>query len=237
MPEHMYGTSTPNTYSNPKGQNIATPKRQIKIETMAANHDVLCFLDLMLVAFLCPSLAVFVSIDCGANASYTDDFFIKWTGDDGYAQNGEPKNVSYPLPILGDYSSGTPLNTLRAFPTLRKNCYTINVGKGERVLARASFAYGNYDGKDSPPTFELQSDGKFWATVNATIDNYYEAIYVTKANTTSICVAQTLHGQIPFISALELRSLNSSMYGHVDPNHALFMAYRANSGGNTTATR
>lgn len=191
----------------------------------------------MFLAFLYPSHAVFVSIDCGSKASsYTDENSIKWTGDDGYIQNGVSKEVSFIL--IPPYVSGTVMTTLRAFPTLRKNCYTINVDKGEKILARASFFYGNYDGLDSPPTFELQFDGNFWATVNTSNhyvrNSYYEAIYVTKANTTCICVVQTIPGQIPFISALELRSLDSSMYGLVDQHHALFTAYRSNSGSNIT---
>ncbi|KAI4347332.1 hypothetical protein L6164_008149 [Bauhinia variegata] len=200
---------------------------------MGTHRYVLCLLVGMLLTTLNPSLAVFVNIDCGSNASYTDELSLEWTSDAGYIQNGEPKEVSFIL--IPPYVSGTVMSTLRAFPTLRKNCYTINVDKGEKVLVRTSFFYGNYDCKNSPPTFELQFDGNFWATVNTSSLNYiYEAIYVTKANTTSICLAQTLRGQIPFISALELRSLDSSMYRHVDPNHALFLAHRANSGTNTT---
>ncbi|XP_028805526.1 probable LRR receptor-like serine/threonine-protein kinase At5g59680 [Neltuma alba] len=126
------------------------------------------------------------------------------------------------------------MSTLRTFPTLRKNCYTVKVGKGQKVLIRASFFYGNYDGKDSPPTFQLHFDGNFWATVNTSSLRgvYHEAIYVTKKNTTSVCVAQTFKDQIPFISGLEIRSLEMSMYSHVDSGRALFLSNRANAGAN-----
>ncbi|KAI9087341.1 hypothetical protein K1719_030661 [Acacia pycnantha] len=128
------------------------------------------------------------------------------------------------------------MSTLRAFPTLKKNCYTVNVGEGQKVLVRASFFYGNYDGKDSPPTFELHFDGIFWATVNTSSLSgvYHEAIYITKKNTTSVCVAQIFKDQIPFISGLEIRSLEMSMYSLVDSGRALFLSLRANSGANFT---
>ncbi|KAI4352052.1 hypothetical protein L6164_006338 [Bauhinia variegata] len=203
---------------------------------MASHHNVLYLLVgiLLLISIINPSIAVFVNIDCGSKASYTDEFSLEWTSDDGFVQNGESEEVFFIL--IPPYVSGPVMTTLRAFPTLRKNCYTINVDKGEKVLVRASFFYGNYDGKNSPPTFDLQFDGNFWTTVNTSSPNYqiYEVIYVTKANTTSICLAQTNRGQIPFISALELRSLDSNMYSRVDPNRALFLAYRSNVGTNIT---
>ena len=142
--------------------------------------------------------AVFLSIDCGSSESYTDENGIEWTGDDAYIQNGDNKTVAYPS--LVPY----PMSTMRVFSTRKKNCYSIKVDEGERVLVRASFYYGNYDRKNSPPVFDLQFDGNFWTTVNTSLRSYdvlsYEAIYVVKRNFTSICVAQTKPGQLPFIS-------------------------------------
>ncbi|KAJ0106040.1 hypothetical protein Patl1_19471 [Pistacia atlantica] len=122
----------------------------------------------------------------------------------------------------------------------KKNCYTIKVDEGERVLVRASFNYDNYDGKLSPPTFDLQFDGNFWATVNTSTTFRvisHEAIYVVKRNFTSICVAQTHPGQLPFISALEIRSLDANMYGSVHPTFALLLVVRAALGANETNIR
>ncbi|XP_061356025.1 probable LRR receptor-like serine/threonine-protein kinase At5g59680 [Gastrolobium bilobum] len=183
---------------------------------------------LLVLLFSKPSLTVFVSIDCGSSESVTDENNIRWTGDDAYIQHGESIQV---------YSGSNPLSTLRVFPTRKKNCYSIRVKKGEKVLTRASFYYGNYDNKLSPPIFDLQFDGNYWATVN-TSSSYdyvdYEAIYVTKGNLTSICVAQTKPNQLPFISSLEVRSLDTTMYSHVDSNHALFLQWRYALGGNQT---
>lgn len=175
-----------------------------------------------------PSLTVFVSINCGSSKSITDENGITWTHDDAYIQHGESQQV---------YSGSHPLSTLRVFPSTRKkNCYSIKVPRGEKVLTRASFYYGNYDNKFSPPIFDLQFDGNYWATVNTSSYYYvdYEAIYVTKGNFTSICVAQTKPNQLPFISSLEVRNLDPTMYSHVDSNHALILQWRYAFGGNET---
>lgn len=179
--------------------------------------------------------AVFLSIDCGSSESYTDENGIEWTGDDAYIQNGDNKTVAYPS--LVPY----PMSTMRVFSTRKKNCYSIKVDEGERVLVRASFYYGNYDRKNSPQVFDLQFDGKFWTTVNTSLRSYdvlsYEAIYVVKRNFTSICVAQTKPGQLPFISAIEVRSLGINMCSQVPSNLALHLIQRAASGANQTIIR
>ena len=171
-----------------------------------------------------------MSIDCGASESYNDENSIKWTGDDDYIQNGISKVVEFCS--LVPY----PMSTLRVFSTRKKNCYSVKVEQGERVLVRASFYYGNYDGKSSPPVFDLQFGGNYWTTVNTTSYNVvsHEVIYVVKGNSTSICLSQTQPDQLPFISALELRSLESNMYRHVGPNYAMLVRERAAFGANET---
>ncbi|GMY24068.1 protein kinase domain-containing protein [Fagus crenata] len=56
---------------------------------------------------------------------------------------------------------------------------------------------------------------------------YTEAVYDVIGNSTTVCVAQTLPNQLPFISALELRSLGSNMYRHGGSNTVLVLANRA----------
>ncbi|XP_059455185.1 uncharacterized protein At1g24485-like [Corylus avellana] len=132
-----------------------------------------------------------------------------------------------PQAVDSYYTAGTVMDTLRVFPTLKKNCYTINnLNNGERILLRASFFYGNYDGKHFAPTFDLLLDGNLWGKVNLSIYSedtilYREYIYDVNGNSTSLCLAQTLPDQLPLISALELRSLGSKMYRHAGSNHVL----------------
>ncbi|KAK1270730.1 hypothetical protein QJS04_geneDACA014660 [Acorus gramineus] len=169
------------------------------------------------------SSRVFLSIDCGTSDTYTDLLSINWVGDGDYIHTGEthPTDTSLLFPFqLPRWTS-----TLRAFPDLRKSCYTIPVPGGGKVLVRAKFYYGNYDGNFSPPTFALNFDANVWEVLTFAADSptlIKEAIYVVDGNVTSVCVAQVEEGQVPFINAIEVRSLDSGMYGNVDSSRALF---------------
>lgn len=175
-------------------------------------------------------MAVFVSIDCGSSDNYTDENLIQWTEDDLYIKNGEN------LMVQPANSISRVMDTLRVFTSRKKNCYLIESDTRGRVLVRASFYYGNYDKKSSPPTFDLQFDGNYWLTVETSSTDYvyYEAIYVVKKDYISVCVAQTEPNQFPFISALEVRGLESYMYNYIDKNYPLFLVKRIAYGANAT---
>ncbi|KAG8387769.1 hypothetical protein BUALT_Bualt02G0055700 [Buddleja alternifolia] len=179
---------------------------------------------------LSASADVFVSIDCGSSDIHTDENLIIWSGDNIYIQNGESR-------VVQNSNSISPImDTLRVFTTRKKNCYFIEAKKGERVIVRASFYYGNYDQKSSPPSFDLQFDGNHWVTVETSNTEYvyYEIIYVVKGDSISVCVAQTKPGQFPFISALEVRSVDLSMYSNVDQDYPLHLIRRVAYGTNET---
>ncbi|KAG9453807.1 hypothetical protein H6P81_006711 [Aristolochia fimbriata] len=152
---------------------------------MAKLTSFLLFLFLVLSAFSHAAAAVFRSLDCGTEAFNFDDDDIPWVPDDLYITGGETRRV----------------------PGSRRTAsYAMDVTKGERVLVRASFYYGNYDGKSSLPTFDLQFDGNHWENVATSMDStvYNEVIYVPKRDEISVCVAQTSSGSVPFVSALEV---------------------------------
>ena len=132
------------------------------------------------------SFAESLSIDCGSSTVYSDE---GWIGDEAYIQNGESKRVQ------SGNSLSQVMGTLRVFSSRNKNCYSLVAKKGEKVLVRASFYYGNYDQKSSPPTFALQFDGNPWATVVTSSDLviHHEAIYAVKGDTTSVrmCCSDT----------------------------------------------
>nr|DAD42579.1 TPA_asm: hypothetical protein HUJ06_000809 [Nelumbo nucifera] len=180
-----------------------------------------------------PTLAVFLSIDCGSSDSFTAANNITWVGDDLYIKGGESQTVQ-----SADNSSSVArqYTTRRVFPTRKKNCYSIgDVGKGERVFLRAYFYYGSCNNNEtsSSPTFDLQFDGNHWTSVGGCITDpfYYEVIYLTKFDAVSLCVAQTDPDHIPFISAIQVISLDVGMYSKVDSTYPLFMRRRANYGG------
>ncbi|KAL9171096.1 hypothetical protein ABFS82_04G187700 [Erythranthe guttata] len=195
---------------------------------MKKNHII--FLLISYISILSASANVFTSIDCGSSENHTDRNLIEWTGDNGYVQTGESKVVQN-----RKYSLYPAMDTLRVFTARRKNCYSIGAGKGERVILRVGFYYGNYDNRSSPPSFDIQFDGNNWATVDSSSTQFvfYEVTYVTKRDYVSVCVAQTKRDQFPFISSIEIRGLESTMYSRGDQDYPLHLIKRVAYGTNT----
>ncbi|KAF3783590.1 hypothetical protein EJ110_NYTH19460 [Nymphaea thermarum] len=155
-------------------------------------------------------LGVSLSIDCGdPTGTRTDELGIKWIGDGDYINTGKTAKVQ----VNNSYHD--EVQTLRYFPYQKKSCYVIGgVNRGRKHMVRAHFFYGNYDGKSSPPSFDLQFDGNPWGSVTTSSSESYhrEVIYAPKRDNISVCVAQTSPGQIPFISALVIREFEQGMY-------------------------
>ncbi|XP_031485803.1 probable LRR receptor-like serine/threonine-protein kinase At1g05700 [Nymphaea colorata] len=152
---------------------------------------------------------MFLSIDCGGTANSTDELGTNWVVDDGYIMTGKSAKVQ----VTNTYAQED--QTLRYFPFQKKSCYVIpGVARGRKHMVRTSFFYGNYDGKSSPPSFDLQFDGNPWLTVETSSSEsyYHEVIYAPKRDNISVCVAQTSPDRIPFISTLEIRELETGMY-------------------------
>ena len=86
---------------------------------------------------------------------------------------------------------------------------------GTKYLIRASFFYGNYDGQDKYPEFELHLGANFWELVKlenaTTADRHKELIHVPRRNYIHICLVNTEYG-VPFISSIELRVLPNASY-------------------------
>ncbi|XP_010540991.1 PREDICTED: probable LRR receptor-like serine/threonine-protein kinase At4g29180 isoform X2 [Tarenaya hassleriana] len=187
---------------------------------MAALSIFLCFVCVIATAILVQgqSQAGFISIDCGSPPiNYIDtDTGIGYTSDGAFINTGVNMNVSeeygYPKnPVLP-----FPLADVRAFPQGNRNCYSLNPadGKGNLYLIRATFMYGNYDGKNILPQFDLYLDVNFWSSVkfrNASENVIREIISFADSDTLYVCLANKGMGT-PFISALELRPVNSSVY-------------------------
>lgn len=174
-------------------------------------------------------------INCGAGAS--DELSmgsLKYITDEGFTKVGNKSSVKHPdhlLPIL---------TTLRYFPdaTARKYCYVIPVIKGGKYLVRTLYYYGGFDGGKEPPVFDLIVDGTKWSTVNTTEDyanglsSYYELVVVAMGRMLSVCLARNERTfSSPFISALEVVSLDDSMYNTTDfGKYALSTVARSNFG-------
>ncbi|XP_039158979.1 senescence-induced receptor-like serine/threonine-protein kinase [Eucalyptus grandis] len=153
----------------------------------------------------------FISIDCGAPNSYPDyETNIDFLTDKGFIESGESMQIS--TKFIGQ-NFRQWLKNLRSFPSGMRNCYTLKPDKGKNntYLIRASFWYAAYDDKNRPPIFDLYIDVNYWATVDSSGNNYYEIVYVAQRDDIQVCLVNIGQG-VPFISALELRTLDNSLY-------------------------
>ncbi|XP_048139567.1 probable LRR receptor-like serine/threonine-protein kinase At4g29180 [Rhodamnia argentea] len=153
----------------------------------------------------------FISIDCRPpNDYHDDDFDIYYKADVGFVDSGTNMLVSTQVIYQNNLQQS---KNLRAFPNGTRNCYTLmpHVGKGNTYLVRASFWYGDYDGKNQTPAFDLHIDGNYWTTVNTPSWSYAEIAYTIPRDYIQVCLVNTGSG-VPFISALELRLLDNSTY-------------------------
>jgi hypothetical protein len=85
-----------------------------------------------------------------------------------------------------------------------------------KYLIKAYFYYGNYDNLNQPPQFDLLLGANFWDTLkfpNASLLIYIwsEIICTPSLDYIQPCLVNTGNGT-PFISAIELRPLNNTIY-------------------------
>jgi hypothetical protein len=177
------------------------------------------------------AVAGFISIDCGlpATASFVDDTTkLSYVSDAAFIEAGSNHNISseYIYAAL----NRRYLN-LRSFPDGVRNCYTLRfLVAGLKYLIRASFMYGNYDGLSRLPVFDLYIGVNFWTVVNVTIQStWVEATVVVPDDFVQVCLVNTGSGT-PFISALDLRPLRSSLYPQANATQGLNLMARLNYG-------
>ncbi|KAH0982490.1 hypothetical protein GBA52_009667 [Prunus armeniaca] len=167
----------------------------------------------------------FISIDCGlqTDSGYSEKITgINYISDATFIDTGASKSL---LPTYtGNYQQ--PYGSVRSFPEGTRNCYEINVTSGNKYLIRASFLYGNYDGQDKIPEFELHLGPNLWDTVSleTSVSTDKELIYVPLRNYIHVCLVNTGSG-VPFISALELRPLPNASYQTKTGSLALVSRY------------
>lgn len=148
-------------------------------------------------------------------------------------QQGIPVEVKNPNESMAQYQRR------RDFPIdNKKYCYTLSTKERRRYLVRATFQYGSLENGETYPQFQLYLDATKWATVSI-----YDAlrVYVKEmiirapSNSIDVCICCATTGS-PFISTLELRPLNLSMYAtDFEDNFFLEVAARINFGAPTEA--
>ncbi|XP_004302840.1 PREDICTED: probable LRR receptor-like serine/threonine-protein kinase At1g67720-like [Fragaria vesca subsp. vesca] len=163
-----------------------------------------------LLLLLVPSSAQmpgFVSLDCGGEEFFTDDLGLNWSPDE--LHYGETSFIEVVNETRKQYTS------LRHFPAdSRKYCYTMNVTSRTRYLLRATFLYGNFDSNNVYPSFDISLGATHWSTIvisDANTIEMRELIFLATSPTVSVCLSNATTGQ-PFISTLELRQFNGSVY-------------------------
>ncbi|XP_050874077.1 probable LRR receptor-like serine/threonine-protein kinase At1g05700 [Lathyrus oleraceus] len=169
----------------------------------------------------------FISIDCGLpeHSSYASTSTgINYISDAKFIDTGVTKIIPPPLgnTILQQ------LQYVRSFPSGVRNCYRINVTNGTKYLIRASFYYGNYDNLNEPPEFDIHFGPNAWDTVkfiNLSRITSSEIIYTPSLDYIQPCLVNTGKGT-PFISVIELRTLNNKAYVIYSPKSVLSVLFR-----------
>ncbi|KAM0953255.1 putative protein kinase RLK-Pelle-LRR-I-1 family [Dioscorea sansibarensis] len=172
----------------------------------------------------------FLSIDCGGTEQYVDDIGLEWTPDNRFVF-GKTAQISVPNEGRKQYS------TVRYFPADdRKYCYTLNVTTRTRYLLRATFLYGYFDSGRVFPKFDISLGPTPWSTIIISDANTMESeelVLLAASPTISLCLSNATTGQ-PFISTLELRQFNGSLYSTVfESQFFLSLSARINFGADS----
>ncbi|EOA37460.1 hypothetical protein CARUB_v10011570mg, partial [Capsella rubella] len=191
-------------------------------ESNMAQASFLCLL--LCYSIISLSNAADISIDCGSSSSHIDADNGTWVGDTDFVNTGLTSKYA---PIVETADS---LTTLRYFPTGDNNCYSnIPVDKGGKVLVRTRFNYGDYDGESKAPKFDVVYDGKHRDSVITTTfvsGTRSEAIFIPENGNTSVCFVRTLLNEHPFVSTIEVRRLDDSMYTDLGPKEGFILQQR-----------
>ncbi|XP_019455617.1 PREDICTED: probable LRR receptor-like serine/threonine-protein kinase At1g05700 isoform X2 [Lupinus angustifolius] len=177
----------------------------------------------------------FISIDCGLpkSATYTEPTIgINYISDDKFISSG----VSVSLLPSERSNLQQQLWHVRSFPNGVRNCYRINVTSGTKYLIRADFYYGNYDGLNEVPIFDLHIGANPWDTMkfpNASLSSMNEIIYTAPLDFIHLCLVNTGQGT-PFISSIELRALENKTYGTESGSLDLLIRYDLGSTSGST---
>ncbi|XP_050375092.1 probable LRR receptor-like serine/threonine-protein kinase At1g67720 isoform X2 [Argentina anserina] len=142
------------------------------------------------------------------------------------------------VPVQNPNGNLVQYQTRRDFPIDgKKYCYTLSTQERRRYLVRATFQYGSLKSEDTYPKFELYLDTTMWSTVTifeASRTYVNEMIIRASSNSVDVCVCCATTG-FPFISTLELRPLNISMYAtDYEDDFFLKVAARVNFGAPST---
>ncbi|KAL1210937.1 putative LRR receptor-like serine/threonine-protein kinase [Cardamine amara subsp. amara] len=169
----------------------------------------------------------FISLSCGLvpkETTYTEKTTnIKYTSDANYTDSGLVGRINDAYKTQFQQQTWT----LRSFPKGERNCYNFNLTANSKYLIRGTFVYGNYDGLNQIPNFDLHIGPNKWTSVilDGVADaSIFEMIHVLAQDRLQVCLVIKTGETIPFISSLELRPLNNNTY--VTQSGSLIMVSR-----------
>ncbi|CAM6093582.1 unnamed protein product [Calypogeia fissa] len=188
----------------------------------------------------------FLSIDCGSNrTTYKDNLGLTWITDNGnYMKTGISVEQSYVNFTLLNASAGAgnqALQSYRYFPErLNKYCYELETVPNASFLIRASFYLNEFElQKRLPFQFVTYINATEWFTLTvgegSQSDMFVaqEAIFYAPRALMYFCMVPVIG--VPFISSLELRQLEPTMYAYSGSRlQFLSLLFRYNMGNDTT---
>ncbi|KAG8641678.1 hypothetical protein MANES_12G017900v8 [Manihot esculenta] len=198
---------------------------------MALYSHFLVFYFFFLSSVLC-QVTEFISIDCGSTSNYTDPRTgLQWISDNGIMNYGKSVEVKNPDGKFVQYQRRRDFSIDN-----KKYCYNLSTKERRRYIVRATFQYGSLENEDSFPKFELYLDATKWSTVTILEDSRVyvkEMIIRAPSSSIDVCICCATTGS-PFISTVELRPLNLSMYAtDFEDSFFLKLAARVNFGAPT----
>ncbi|KAL1210939.1 putative LRR receptor-like protein kinase [Cardamine amara subsp. amara] len=156
----------------------------------------------------------FISLDCGLvpkDGSYREKLTnISYKSDADFIDSGLPGKIN------DTYTTRFQQQVwaMRSFPEGQRNCYNFSLTANKKYLIRGTFLYGDYDGLNRPPSFDLYIGPNKWTSVSilgVINGSVHEMIHVVTKKRLEVCLVKT--GETtPFISSLELRPLNNNTY-------------------------
>ncbi|RWR78193.1 putative LRR receptor-like serine/threonine-protein kinase [Cinnamomum micranthum f. kanehirae] len=165
------------------------------------------FVNLLTLVVFAHAQPGFISIDCGIaeDSPYNDTTTgIFYNSDAQFIGTGVDRSI--PKPQV-DPRLRQLYNNIKSFPNGSRNCYNLSeITKGNKYLIRAYFLYGNYDGKNSTPEFDLYFGVNRWTTISFSDPNesFYKEI-ITSSMYSPANESQSL-----------LRTLGSDVGGFTD---------------------
>ncbi|CAL5369293.1 unnamed protein product [Camellia sinensis] len=159
----------------------------------------------------------FVSIQCCGDLNFTDSKTnISWkTDSDWYPDRFTCQDIVRPV------KNDTGYNKARFFNSRFGNkwCYNLTTVKNQDYLIRGTFRYGDLLGIPPGSSFNVLIGVTPIGTVNSVYETEVEAIFRATNDNMNFCLEKGKG--YPYISKLELRTLNNSDYFQLEPSGVL----------------